>query len=65
MWEFFLPHTHCLLCIRELMVKKYEYECKKCSVTIQYVLKFWEFLIENNPVKIFCEYAFCHGIYLT
>lgn len=58
MWEFFLPQTNCLLCIREVMVKKYYHECKKASVTAQNVLNFWDFLIENNPIKMFCECAF-------
>lgn len=50
--------SDCLLCIREVMVKKYYYECKKSSVTAQNVLNFWDFLIENNPIKMFCECAF-------
>ena len=54
MWKFFLLHTHCLLNIRKHTKNK---NVDK-SIMTQNVLNFWEFLTENDPVKIFWNVPF-------
>lgn len=52
-----LPHTHCLLNIRELMLKN-NMNVEKSSIMTQNVLNFWEFLVENDPIKYFIYIPF-------
>lgn len=62
MWELFLLHICCLLSVRKLMPIK-EFECRKGFYHDSKCVKFLR-IPENDAIKIFCEYAFCHGTYL-